>query len=888
MAQTVDISNYDFYLNFIDLPFGMKQIDEPIGIDVINLVTKTDGKGYANNVYFGGDDSVDLTFTSEVGSKGLGYCFFELSECDLNKGFESQIEFLIFNRVTLEYFLIGKLEFQKRKTDEYSFYKFTITQSTNQALIKRRFDIKVDLFSNEDLDNNPLAPVQTSNILLKAKPVFQLSEWETVDYGYTGTFFGGQAAARFPLFSQITKSNIKDTLTSFFQVKEATTGTSGTNFFEESLEDFRVIQTQEDLSNITLTINNLSLQCGFSGIVDVDKRLSVVYGTGFNVGEFQSIVLFESSDDNISLINQNYEATIPFVQSGGYITLIFTIFDNFTLPSATPTSSGNLNIAAGGSLKITSTATGIDTVTKGVRLIDAVKRVSKGVNQDFEVDAPRLESQGEHYDQFVFSGDMIRGREAPLNITWKEVTEYVMSEINSDIDITDNNLFIGQEDDFRPNIEIGVFEHYPDESYSLEYNERFLTNQYTTSFKSYNQDKDDENTIDAVHTEMQLLNKNLNVENEKVIECDFIRDPFLISTTQIKAATETTTSLTQDDKKFLIDCIEIAPNTNGGFKRILDHNYSATNNELKLFINNANWTILGFQVGDIFTIETTSNAGDYNVVEITNNIITLTPINVVPTTIGEEITDVSFPLTDVDYVNRTNEGFTLIEGINVPDNYSNLRYTLKRSLINYWGSYLATTTLRNLQPIDVTYLKNNVDLRTQLDGENIVSELDPIQQSELPAPLTTDRSIFINVRCSFDQYIDLKDKIKLITSTDTYIKKIGGFIRVINNNGKVLKGYPKLMDFTWSNNLLRLEMEEKYENPITNIGFANSMFFINEVGYPFESVTKLDYEVTDTDYIQFFDAVTRPLTNKLRYSLVSVNGQTFNNMTDLTIAIAGL
>ena len=79
MAQTVDISNYDFYLNFIDLPFGMKQIDEPIGIDVINLVTKTEGKGYANNVYFGGDDSVDLTFTSEVGSKGLGYCFFELS-----------------------------------------------------------------------------------------------------------------------------------------------------------------------------------------------------------------------------------------------------------------------------------------------------------------------------------------------------------------------------------------------------------------------------------------------------------------------------------------------------------------------------------------------------------------------------------------------------------------------------------------------------------------------------------------------------------------------------------------------------------------------------------------------------------------------------------------
>ena len=887
MAQTVDISNYDFYLNFIDLPFGMKQIDEPIGIDVINLVTKTDGKGYANNVYFGGDDSVDLTFTSEVGSKGLGYCFFELSECDLNKGFESQIEFLIYNRVTLEYFLIGKLEFQKRKTDEYSFYKFTITQSTNQALIKRRFDIKVDLFSNEDLDNNPLAPVQTSNILLKAKPVRQISDWDCPSEQEDEKIIQ-DTNVKFNFINNSLSYQIKNSLSYIGEINFGGGSNNGSRFI--------YIDAQDNLSDVTVDLSDIDINVrsafgnnssGFARGFDGDLRIRYLVGSDYETAEVTEIDLGSGVDFGSysrAYENINYQITLS-IPSGSKFWLFFiqdVIFggiDTFQEYKAT---------IKKGNIKITATATGIDTVTKGVRLIDAVKRVSKGVNQDFELDAPRLESQGEHYDQFVFSGDMIRGREAPFNITWKEVTEYVMSEINSDIDITDNNLFIGQEDDFRPNIEIGVFEHYPDESYSLEYNERFLTNQYTTSFKSYNQDKDDENTIDAVHTEMQLLNKNLNVENEKVIECDFIRDPFLISTTQIKAATETTTSLTQDDKKFLIDCIEIAPNTNGGFTRILDHNYSATNNELKLFINNANWTILGFQVGDIFTIETTSNAGDYNVVEITNNIITLTPINVVPTTIGEEITEVSFPLTDVDYVNRTNEGFSLIEGVNVPDNYSNLRYTLKRSLINYWGSYLATTTLRNLQPIDVTYLKNNVDLRTQLDGENIVSELDPIQQSELPAPLTTDRIIFINVRCSFAQYIDLKDKIKLITNTDTYIKKIGGFIRVINNNGKVLKGYPKLMDFTWSNNLLRLEMEEKYENPITNIGFANSMFFINEVGYPFESVTKLDYEVTDTDYIQFFDAVTRPLTNKLRYSLVSVNGQTFNNMTDLTIAIAGL
>ena len=67
--------------------------------------------------------------------------------------------------------------------------------------------------------------------------------------------------------------------------------------------------------------------------------------------------------------------------------------------------------------------------------------------------------------------------------------------------------------------------------------------------KLFNQDKDDSNTNDAVHTESDWLNANKQVENYKEISLDQIRDPLELETTRKKGIqTKETTSLTQDDK----------------------------------------------------------------------------------------------------------------------------------------------------------------------------------------------------------------------------------------------------------------------------------------------------------------------------------------------------
>jgi hypothetical protein len=445
-------------------------------------------------------------------------------------------------------------------------------------------------------------------------------------------------------------------------------------------------------------------------------------------------------------------------------------------------------------------------------------------------------------------------------------------------------LFIGQEDDYYPNIEIGAFLNKQDSNFNIGYNERFAVNEVNIKYDDFNQDKDDENTRDAVHTEMETVNANRNVQNEKEIDINFIRDPFLIATTQDKAASETSSSLTQDDKVFIFDVVETAPNQTRTVQRFLTHSINNDGN-LQLLGSGFNWSILGFVVGDVFTINTTSNSGTYTVLEITSNIITLEIISASPTSIGRVITEFTYPLTNVQYILRTSENFDLIEGIESPLEYGNLRYTLKRNLLNYRGSYLKTATNYKSENINVTYLKNNVNLVTQFNGGEVISELDPITQEQLSNPLLTPRMITCKVLCTYEQYLDFKGKLETISDTDNYIKVIGGFVRVYDNENRLLKGFAKSSDFTWANGTMDFTLEEKWESDVTNITYDGYLYYINEVGYNLDGVTLLEYLVNDTNYIQFFDQNTRPLTNRVKFDLVSVNDVIYDSMTELLTAI---
>src|SRR5690606_17009372 len=121
-------------------------------------------------------------------------------------GFESEIQYIL-ERNGLE-FIVGELNFEGCDTDEFSFFKCKVVQATRRAIVKRREDIEIDGFSDEDLDGNPITPLVTTNVLLKAKPVVQESEWYTPN---TINILG----QRVNNISAVRKFGIDDTLSYF-------------------------------------------------------------------------------------------------------------------------------------------------------------------------------------------------------------------------------------------------------------------------------------------------------------------------------------------------------------------------------------------------------------------------------------------------------------------------------------------------------------------------------------------------------------------------------------------------------------------------------------------------------------------------------------------------
>ena len=837
MAEPLNNRTLEHYLNFVSDGFGMKQIDEPIGFDAANFVIEQDKGRYGRDISFAGED-VDFMFTNTKNK--YGFYFDRLLEYDKIYGFESEIEYLLRDTEFDIYYVVGQLDFQEKTTDQATKFSCKMIQSTTQAILERRVDTKVDLFSHEDLDGNYIEPVQTKNILIKAKPIVQESEWyapSIKSHLNLGQPFNDIFAT--------TTYEINDSL-SFF-----------TDFIDNSDgKDFKYIRAQENLTQVKLYFDNLN--------IDTDNRpFSVIYRLGFE-DDYSTLpeVALQTYPSGINT-PVSLEFELPDIERGNILWIYFRRNDS---------NLGTLSRTISGTITITATSTAIDTVTRGVRLIDAMKQVSKSINSNFVLNAPRFDVGGEWYDNFVFDGNMIRGRQSDFVMTWKDIANS-LQEFNSDYEIDSNNVFIGKYDDFYTNTEIGNFLHAPDETFNLGYNERYTINAFNYKYKNYNQDKDDNNTIDGVHTEYESLLPNKQVENTKKVEIDFIRDPFLLATTQKQAASEKTTSLSQDDKVFIIDVVSLAPSSRGGFSASLTH-FVNSDGYLQLLGEGFNWNILGFSASDIFTIENTANAGNYNIIEITNTIITLEAVSITPTTINTKITQVSYPLSNVEYTIRTNEGFTLIENILAPDNFANLKYTPKRNILNNWSSYLKTATKYKPELIKTTYFKNGGELVSQFGTGAIITEKANIEQSELSTAILTPRLIKTKVRCDFSTYRSFAQALK----TDR------GFVRVYDNEDRVLKGYAQKSSFKWADNELEFDLEEKFESEYLEVSYSD-VYIINEVGYDSDLVPTLDYKVED-DYIQFFDANTRPLTNKTRFDFVRVESVIYDNIIDLTTAIS--
>lgn len=911
----LDYRQFEHYLNFKNDDTGLIKISEPVKFDAAEFVIEQDV--YARDIsYMSEEISLEFykgqfeqseepyIYDSGIVVYNLTHAFDKIIRYNQTYGFQSHIEYIL--KRNGNEFILGELNFEGMETDEVTYFRCKVIQSTKRALARRREDTTVDVFSNEDLDGNYISPIQTEKMLLKAKPNVQLSTWKSTNkllYSNESPTLGDSGYYQNTFVNTI-KSGIRSTLNgSIFQTLEFYN-----NNFDEKFYNFGYVDALDNLSNIKMTLKDVTfdyyIEVGadisenWFGQPNIQPRILVtgrLYETGdtnntTSQGSFgQSFYLPETAPNpNVTMFSYEFlgtqpvpdnsifvgnadlyritipdiEIDIPDIPIGYRICWSFFMGRDDTL----------VQWKSDSEVSIRATATSIDTVINVVRYIDLAKQSLKAIN-GMDLIAPEHEEGGKYYNLFAASGNLIRQRtDVPFYVKYKDRRENLML-MNSDIQINDYEAFCLRYDKFYSNVDNGAFELDPSEESVSTYNEKYALNLIEWSFKNYEKDDDEENTIDGVHTYAQFAINNDKVKNTKKIEIEDILDPFKIEY-QRKQLFKETTALDSDNDIFVIDGVPIAPGTEKSFSANMKHLYE--DGVLKILKGDdlPSWELLGFEVGSFFYIDSDENNGTYIVDEIETSILTLIPQGFTPTDDGEIYTTVRYPLENVSYQNRTDEGFGPISGVLSPDNFSNLRYTIRRCLID-WESYISTAAEFIDSDIKNTEFINNGELTTQFEGGEIYKENADIVLDDIEPAILSTRVYDVTVKAEYDQVLDIISKYQ---NLDT----VGGFIRVKWIDGSVKRLHPQKLGYTWATKKLNIIGESRKDDNIIYVRKLPTGYEINGNVYPV-----IDYE-TSGDFLCLYDDKFIKIINFTKYNKFVVQGETLDNIEELTQAIINL
>ena len=911
-----------FFLQFNNIDsFGEVPIEitEPVKFDGATYIVEQDSERYGRDISFM-NESIDLFFYKGfydiienplmlpdgtiVYNLTMGYE--QLIETRKRFGFEANVLFGI--RKNGVDFILGNLDFENAETDEYSYISCKAIEDSAKSIIKAYSDINVDVFSDENLDGEEITPLQTFEMLLKAKPIVQTSRWSFLSDYWTETGSTGSGNTYVFGFNPIA-TNIVYGIDKTISFLDRTI--EGPNNLNSQIYDTAYVSAQYDLTQNTIKL------------IDVSFSLFIPTGANYNDGwdtSFQSIsfsgrkYLNDSNPSGSTLTD-----SILFKEWRNEETYTGTVYDTYSVIFAGNESvdrfsgySGNadryvitipeitLNVAdipvnhrgsfyfsvqrytgtniiewISGDTEMSSTSTAIDTIIKGVRYIDLFKQNVKSMN-GFEVIAPRFDVGGEFYDQIAANGNLIKNRDdVSFYVTWKDLTE-TLKEVNADYQILDDNkVFIGQFPDFYANNEIAVLEAIPDDTGKTTFNQRFTLNECTFAYTNYETDDDEEDTIDSFQTSTQWLFPNKQVENVKDIQLKQIRDAFKIEKTR-REAIKDTTATDEDYKLFLMDMVSLSPTAFNTVSITLNHNINGDGNLQLMNDASFSWLVIGVEVGDSnFELLDTGNAGVYTVLEISDSVITLSGGNIEGLNI---LTSLKYFYTGVNYTNRTNEGFTSIENILNPDKVGNLLYSIKRNLKN-WYSYFATVGKywQNKQLRNTEFI-NNGALSTMYGSETTPTvENANVDIVDFGYPILTDNIYTLRLVVDYETMVGVFKAMNTINEDDT----LGGYIRTFNNNGKVLNLYPQKMEYEPATETLTLTGEEKYTSDILEISTKGNVISINRTAHEIDT-TDLEWFEISNDYIILYDDNNLPITDEVRYDKVTVNGDYSTSPSELS------
>ena len=854
-----------FYLNFLSDNYGRKEIQEPIGFAEVDFNIKQRSDGMARDIALNGD-KIDFQFTYMRNHelKQLLYYF--------NKfGFEAkvnlEIQFDSTNKYTCE------LDFATAQTDDFEYLKIKGLPLSDYQIIKRRRSVKVDLFSDKNVDGDYITPLVPENILMLATPYYQTSKW-TQSNKIKQTWVGyGQDAIYISPIDTVLQYDIEDTISPLqATIPLSSFYFSGQDKSYQALKDLSILKLKDNVVKGQLIINDLSffvVTLGFRTKINLWVSISKT----FIHSETKHILLESSFNGDIEISNKSYTIPIDSIERDSYVVVYATIFQPYSTPAATPVGSSIFEMKLNGSVEINLETSTYNSVCPSFGLYETVSQVVKSIS-GMDIIAPRFQIGGDLYGNRLLNGNLLRQiKNKPFSISLEDL-EKSFPEIKFDYEVTtDGKVFFGGETDFYTSNEMAFYPNVQFSEMTKEFNPLYMVNEFTFAYKNYQSLK--ENTVagssDTIHGESRYVLNNKKVENKKVVEVEWTRDTRIIETQRKQALLISEDTTTQDDDTiFTIDCIETDSDKSFIETTQLFHKYQGDKLTLRTD-GGINFTLLGIQENSPFKIfAPDNNSGDYNVFKVDPNQITLTRVSsgaIGTSNDGIRSTKYQYTIDDafIPYTNRTNQGIDSIFNLNAGDKYSNLRYSVARNIKNFWNSYLATCNIFwKTVTIKNTWYKNNGECTTSIGGVILKEKDDILPSNPIVTPFMYSDVTFKGI--DFVDFINLQNAIRTQR----------GFIRFIDNNRRVVKLYPTEVEYSLLEKQLDIKGEEKFE-PIfmTLVTDPNYILINNET-----RIDSIKYEIKN-EKLYVYDATRQLLYNGVYWFNVSVNGAIPNTKNKL-------
>jgi hypothetical protein len=853
------MANEKFKLNFCSDGIGLVDISEPIGFNALSFDFMQKANGMGRDISFNsGEMQLEFTHTRNHYLPELLY-YFEYY------GFEAKVELVIeINGIDN---IIGELDFAKAETDGLEYFRCKVIQKSELQIIKRRSKVKVDMFSDKDLDGNFIDKAPTTNVLVKAKAVYQESKWEqTTDFNVKMFSLGSSSTAWYQLNPalNIIKSDINDTLTSFNSLE------AGNNdFIDGSFTDssFKLISAKENLTNIKVSLENLKIK--FNTDVDnggngyVEYRLVLVKGLEYINGTRRVInSVVKQEYENYSFEGFYNNISVEPMKRGESLWLFFEFKIRQSAIGIVPEFEVFLTIDSGLKVKVTAESTAYNSITKAIRLNDIQKQIIKSY-AGIDVLAPRYQQNGQFYDTFLINGNLLRSiTDKPFTISLDELSES-LKEHNGDYEVNEK-VFFGIYEDYYTNIECGFFDNTQFSSFQKKFNEKYAINTFNFKYKNYQALKENEqpNSSDTIHGEVQMLLANKMVENTKTVNVEWTRDSFLIDEARKKTTEITTDTAYQNDSDvFALDCVKNEGNISYTESSELNHEWSGDN--LILRSNETlNFNVIGVFPNTPFEIKSPDkNTGFYIVYKVSSQELQLTWVSggaMTTNNNGIRYTQYTYtiPKEEIPYVSRTTEGITTTSNLKSPETFGNILYSIKRNVMNYYNSYLATCNMYHKEKaITNAFYKNNGEAIIVANGVTTTEKQDFVPSNPILSPYMYEAMVFANV--------EFIDSIELEKS----LRSKRGYIRGIDKNGNPIKVYPTKMTYKNLEKELTIIAEEKYEPTLMTIETSSTFTTINKE----TKVYHLEWKITNNQ-LNVFDSGMFRLYQPVDWFKVSVNG----------------